>query len=740
MEIEHEIRIFSGGRRARETETLAPPVSGDKDIEIPGSGSPTIPHKHEDIVVVDTAKLTEAIAAGHEAADVVAVGLQELEVTPGVKRYSREKESLASDFELRKKFRERVKEDLKQRSSDSDISDMSQDSDCGADVDQKPPSWDAEALWEALRKAGMPAPKRPSKKWHTLGPLSRLNVEEFRRRHQKMCTRCKGMEKNSLHTGCYGKELCDALEFGFPLPVRHLEAKPIKARHWKPESKEDQALLDDRTKEIKWEARIPLKNTPLSEEEVWVASAFVARKRIFQEADKREPRLVVGFHETANTVVEAPPFSLVTASDILREIRRGDKMGLIDLSSAYLQIPISPDYWKYLGVYNQDGSVGLYRKLPFGLSAAPIIFSVVMAEVINFCRDEGLRASNFFDDCPQAVKGTTAASEFDQLCRLFDSLGLVYKPEKVQRPSTKFTLLGLDVDLEEQSMAAKQKSLEALHMVLREARNRALTISEVRSLIGRLNFLANIIPEGRLHLRGLYTALGLLRSIAERGKRCKGTRGRILRIWGPNSPRTTRTDLEWWWGHLNAILRQLQKRAHHDDTQELALKCPLFHLAAPVERIHSDASLEFSAAAFHRDAVFLVHKDCPGWHPFFTNSCDAELLGACLPIIADPKRFKHSLVICDIDNAGAAFILDSMRPTRPHCIRLLTLIAKLQHRYQFRVYARWIPRDYNSMADALSRLKNLGKDQLNSVGLQPIKHKRKSLRLPRYEVEKHPNA
>ena len=728
--------MLSDGQSARKAEALAPAVSGDEGNGKQTAGRPTVPRNPDVTLVVDTAKLSEVMTADHAMPSELQAG-----GTPEVKRYSREKDSLASDFELRKKFRERVKEDLQRHSASvSDESDPGHTSGSGAEADMKPPSWDAEALWEALRKAGMPAPREPSQRWHTLGPLSRLNVEEFRRRHGRMCIRCKGTEKDSLHPGCYGKELCDALEFGFPLPVRDLDARPIKARHWKPESKEDQALLDDRSKEIKWNARIPLKDTPLSEEEVWVASAFVARKRIFQEADKREPRLVVGFHETANTVVEAPPFSLVTASDILREIRRGDKMGLIDLSSAYLQLPISPDYWKYLGVYNQDGTVGLYRKLPFGLSAAPIIFSVVMAEVINFCRYEGLRASNFFDDCPQAVKGATAELEFDQLCRLFDSLGLVYKPEKVQKPSTKFTLLGLDVDLEEQSMAAKQKSLEALHMVLMEARSRALTVSELRSLIGRLNFLANILPEGRLHLRGLYTALGLLRSIAERKTGNTGTRGRILHLWGPNSPKTTRTDLEWWWTHLNAILKQLQNRAHRNGSQELALKCALFHLAAPVERIHSDASLEFSAAAFHRDAVFLVHKDCPGWQPFFTNSCDAELLGACLPIIADPKRFRHSMVICDIDNAGAAFLLDSMRPIRPHCISLLTLIAKLQHRYQFRVYARWIPRDRNSIADAWSRLKDLGSDQLNTVGLKPIKHKRKSLKLPRYEVEEHPNA
>ena len=117
-------------------------------------------------------------------------------------------------------------------------------------------------------------------------------------------------------------ELLLCLERGFTLPLKtgvsEGKVQPRQGREIKTRDPADLELLTDRKKEDAWEARIKLDDTPFAADDVWVAPAFVAKKRIFQHCDFREPRVVTGFNESINDFLVTPSFALITAGDIIQ--------------------------------------------------------------------------------------------------------------------------------------------------------------------------------------------------------------------------------------------------------------------------------------------------------------------------------------------------------------------------------------------------------------------------------------
>ena len=62
-----------------------------------------------------------------------------------------------------------------------------------------------------------------------------------------------------------------------------------------------------------------------------------------------------------------------------------DWMVKMDLKDAYLQIPIHPDY-QHLLTFKWEGKTHKFQCLPFGLSAAPRVFTKLLKPVVGFLR------------------------------------------------------------------------------------------------------------------------------------------------------------------------------------------------------------------------------------------------------------------------------------------------------------------------------------------------------------------
>ena len=81
-----------------------------------------------------------------------------------------------------------------------------------------------------------------------------------------------------------------------------------------------------------------------------------------------------------NTYLVIPHFKMETNRSIRASIP-GLWTTSLDLSDAYFHIPISPSFRKYLR-FVWDNRVFQFRALPFGLSAAPLVFTKIMQAAI----------------------------------------------------------------------------------------------------------------------------------------------------------------------------------------------------------------------------------------------------------------------------------------------------------------------------------------------------------------------
>ena len=90
-------------------------------------------------------------------------------------------------------------------------------------------------------------------------------------------------------------------------------------------------------------------------------------------------------------------FKMETPESIRTSLIPGEWVSSIDLSDAYLHIPIHPHSRKYLRFYYRL-QVFQFTSLPFGLSTAPQVFTMIVKEVKLMALSRGLRLHQYLDD------------------------------------------------------------------------------------------------------------------------------------------------------------------------------------------------------------------------------------------------------------------------------------------------------------------------------------------------------
>ena len=90
-------------------------------------------------------------------------------------------------------------------------------------------------------------------------------------------------------------------------------------------------------------------------------------------------------------------FKMETPESIRTSLIPGEWVASIDLSDAYLHIPIHPHSRKYLRFCHRS-QVFQFTSLPFGLATAPQVFTMIVKEVKFMALSKGLRLHQYLDD------------------------------------------------------------------------------------------------------------------------------------------------------------------------------------------------------------------------------------------------------------------------------------------------------------------------------------------------------
>ena len=98
-----------------------------------------------------------------------------------------------------------------------------------------------------------------------------------------------------------------------------------------------------------------------------------------------------------NTFLLVEKFKMETPESIRASLTPGEWVSSIDLSDAYLHIPIHPNSRKYLRFCHRS-QVFQFSSLPFGLATAPRVFTMIVKEVKLMALLRRIRLHQYLDD------------------------------------------------------------------------------------------------------------------------------------------------------------------------------------------------------------------------------------------------------------------------------------------------------------------------------------------------------
>ena len=203
--------------------------------------------------------------------------------------------------------------------------------------------------------------------------------------------------------------------------------------------------------------------------------------------------------------VSSPPASPKVQngnSRVHQDLPNSRGMGIVDRPIAYLHIPIHPNSRKYLRFCHRS-QVFQFTSLPFGLTTAPQVFTMVVKEVKLMALFRGLRLHQYLDDwlirsqtLEEAQVNTQAVVDLTQ------SLGWIINKEKSElKPTQVFSFVGYQYHLDLALVKPLERWLKLQDLILHLKSKHVLTARCLMSLIRLLASKKKMVPEGCLHIR-----------------------------------------------------------------------------------------------------------------------------------------------------------------------------------------------------------------------------------------------
>ncbi len=192
----------------------------------------------------------------------------------------------------------------------------------------------------------------------------------------------------------------------------------------------------------------------------------------------------------------------------IRRLGRGSLLAKLDLKDAFRHIPVRRDDWYLLGCHWLD-KFYYHVVLVFGAKSAPYIFNL-FAEALHWIVQRHIPASlrHYLDDfLPIFAPSTpppTARAAVEWMLGLGKQLGLEFQELKTTWPCTCLEFLGHELDTDAMEARMPADKLAWLGDLLATWRSRrTCRLRELQSLIGFLQFSAQVIPHARAFIRRL---------------------------------------------------------------------------------------------------------------------------------------------------------------------------------------------------------------------------------------------
>ena len=374
-----------------------------------------------------------------------------------------------------------------------------------------------------------------------------------------------------------------------------------------------------------------------------------------------------------NLFLKVEKFKMETPETIRTSLQQGEWVTSVDFKDAYFHIPIQEQSRKYLRFHIQ-GRNYQFKALPFGLSTAPMEFTVVAKEVKLMATHKGIRIHQYLDDWLVRARSLQTCIQHTQiLVKMCQDLGWLVNLEKSElEPKQVFNFVGYQFDLRSgrvrptpdrwQNLEGKIQTLLLLP---------ACPVRQFMSLIGLLTATEKQVHLGRLHMRPIQWHL-------KNNWRVPESLEKVIPL-----PRSLHPHLQWWLEESNVLQGQPLHPIKHalqifTDASKEGWGAHLNELTArgswsvPESKLHIN-HLELKA-------VFLALKE-------FQDLCTNQIV-----LVAT----DNTTVVAYINKEGGM-------KSGPLCALLWRILTWCSQR-QVTLKARHIPGRLNVIADKLSRL------------------------------------
>lgn len=209
-------------------------------------------------------------------------------------------------------------------------------------------------------------------------------------------------------------------------------------------------------------------------------------------------RICADYKVTVNPILKVDRYPLPTIDELLARFDKGQKFSKIDLSQAYLQVPLD-EVSKGLTVINTHKGLFKFNRLVFGLSSSPAIFQRLMSQIFGNINNVAI----FLDDI--LVSGATDEEHIYTLKLVLDKLkanGLKVNKAKCLFFQDSVEYLGYTI-----TANGISTTMEKVDAVLKMTPPRNVT--ELRSFLGTVNYYAKFIKGMSSVLSPLYSLLKL---------------------------------------------------------------------------------------------------------------------------------------------------------------------------------------------------------------------------------------
>ena len=374
-----------------------------------------------------------------------------------------------------------------------------------------------------------------------------------------------------------------------------------------------------------------------------------------------------------NFFLKTEKFKMETPETIRTSLQKGEWVTSVDFKDAYFHIPIQERSRKYLRFHIQ-GQTYQFKALPFGLSTAPMEFTIIAKEVKLMAIHNGIRIHQYLDDwLVRATSHQVCLQHTQILIKMCQRLGWLVNVEKSElKPKQIFNFVGYQFDLQSGRVRPTPDRWRNLQeKILALISLPACSVREFMSLIGLLTATEKQVHLGRLQMRPIQWHLKSNWRIPESLEK------RIP------LPRSLHPHLQWWLEENNVLTGQ-----------------PL-HPMQHALQIFTDASKEGWGAHLNES----IARGTWSLPESKLHINYLELKAVFLALKEFQKLCTGKMVLIATDNTTVVAYINKEGGMRsgPLCALLWRILTWCTGR-QVTLKARHIPGHLNVVADKLSRL------------------------------------